>query len=368
MDSSAPDDLLIDRIYEAAVSPDRWDCVLGDIARFGGAAGGGLFVQRHDAWAGWRQSAGMPDPSDYIARGLAARSITTPRLMAAGRPGFMADHTTFDPEEYDNDPFVTHWIGPSGFHHGAATGIQLPNGDAIVVQVLRKRGAPPFETDSIARLDNLRPHIARSAMLASRWRLEQIRTAVQALDLVGLPAAVVGPGGRVAAANASFESLTRFITWLADGRFRFSSTPASDILSRHVTDLNRGGEASAGSFAVQDRAGGPPAVAHFIPARGDARDLFGGGRALLVITPLGLRARLDVDLVQTLFDLTPAEAKVAASLVQGRSIAQIAAMHSVSVDTVRAQVKSVMAKSGASRQAEFIAQVGEARLEPPRNP
>jgi DNA-binding CsgD family transcriptional regulator len=172
----------------------------------------------------------------------------------------------------------------------------------------------------------------------------------------------VGIGGRVAAANESFENMTEHLVWLAHGRFSFLSAAASDILREYVAQLNRPGAASARSFAVQGREGAQPAVAHFVPVRGDARDLFGAIGALLVVTPLGLRADIDVDLVQALFDLTPAEARVAASLLKGQSISEIAEGHRVSQDTVRTQVKSVLLKSGASRQAEFVAQFGSAQL------
>jgi DNA-binding CsgD family transcriptional regulator len=366
MPPGSPDpETLVDRIYEAAVIPDRWVNLLGEISVVGAADAGALLVRRDDSWIGWRLSTGCPDPTEYFGSGAAARSITTPRLVGLRRPGFVADHEIFAEAEYRQDPLITDWAAPAGYFHGAATAIEIPNGDSIVVQVMRKERGPPFEPERLSKLDRLRPHLARAGLLANRWRLEQLRTAVEALNIVGLPAAVVGIGGRVAVANHLFESLTEHLVWLADGRFRFISAAASAALREHVARLNRPGSVGSGSFAVQGCEGAHPAVAHFVPVTGNARDLFGGSRALLVITPLGLRTGVHVDLLQALFDLTPSEAKVAAHLLKGRSITEIANSRAVSVETVRAQVKSVLAKSGAARQAEFIAWFGGSQLNPP---
>jgi DNA-binding CsgD family transcriptional regulator len=58
--------------------------------------------------------------------------------------------------------------------------------------------------------------------------------------------------------------------------------------------------------------------------------------------------------LRALYGLTPAEAKVAAGLAEGRTSAEIAARHSVSIGTLRNQLKAVFFKTGARRQAELV--------------
>jgi DNA-binding CsgD family transcriptional regulator len=62
-----------------------------------------------------------------------------------------------------------------------------------------------------------------------------------------------------------------------------------------------------------------------------------------------------VELVQTLFDLTPAEARVARSLASGKTVEAIATEGGVSLTTVRTHVRGVLAKTGCERQAEVVA-------------
>jgi DNA-binding CsgD family transcriptional regulator len=56
-----------------------------------------------------------------------------------------------------------------------------------------------------------------------------------------------------------------------------------------------------------------------------------------------------------LFDLSPSEARIARDLTRGQTIKEIAEAAGTSPETVRSQVKSVMAKTGTNRQAEIAA-------------
>jgi DNA-binding CsgD family transcriptional regulator len=55
-----------------------------------------------------------------------------------------------------------------------------------------------------------------------------------------------------------------------------------------------------------------------------------------------------------LFALTPAEANLATLLARGLSLAQVSTAQTISQHTARAQLKSIFAKTGVSRQAELV--------------
>ena len=65
-----------------------------------------------------------------------------------------------------------------------------------------------------------------------------------------------------------------------------------------------------------------------------------------------------IELVQSLFDLTPAEARVARKLTAGETVEEIASCGSISLATVRTQVRRVLEKTGCRRQAEVVALLG----------
>ena len=59
--------------------------------------------------------------------------------------------------------------------------------------------------------------------------------------------------------------------------------------------------------------------------------------------------------LRQVFGLTGAEATVATALASGREAKEIAHMRGVSLGTLRNQLKTIYAKTGARRQAELVA-------------
>ena len=74
---------------------------------------------------------------------------------------------------------------------------------------------------------------------------------------------------------------------------------------------------------------------------------------------LGKQIRLErapqIDLLRSLFDLTPAEGRVAQGLATGLTLEEIAEAGGVSSNTVRNQLRKVLEKTGCTRQAEVAA-------------
>jgi DNA-binding CsgD family transcriptional regulator len=70
---------------------------------------------------------------------------------------------------------------------------------------------------------------------------------------------------------------------------------------------------------------------------------------------------LDPRHIASVFALTPAEARLAAAVADGRSLESIAESSGVSLTTARNQLKSVLSKTDTHRQSELVALL--ARLE-----
>jgi len=61
-----------------------------------------------------------------------------------------------------------------------------------------------------------------------------------------------------------------------------------------------------------------------------------------------------VESVRVLFDLTPAEARMAVALTAEKTIEEAADEFGISVNTARTQVKSILSKTGVRRQTELV--------------
>jgi DNA-binding CsgD family transcriptional regulator len=123
--------------------------------------------------------------------------------------------------------------------------------------------------------------------------------------------------------------------------------------------------------AIEARPAARPSVARALRIRRD-----GGGRDLGVVvrsvppaeasdgldTPAAVvfiggpaeDAPLARETIRQLFDLTPAEASLAALLAAGRSLDGAASELGITRNTARAHLRSVFSKSGATRQAELV--------------
>jgi DNA-binding CsgD family transcriptional regulator len=96
-------------------------------------------------------------------------------------------------------------------------------------------------------------------------------------------------------------------------------------------------------------------IAHVVPIRGSARDIFVRCAGIFMLTPVTRPEAPPVELVRSLFDLTPAEARVARGLASGQTVKAIAEQGGTSANTVRTHLRSVMTKTGYNRQSDVVA-------------
>lgn len=348
---------LVEQIYEAAAVPDRWPTVLEQLGRRVNTPGVVLLTRRSDSWIGHKISKPLEvSMLDYLATDIPTRTETTARLLAADHAGFLSDEDLYAPNEWEVEPFYSEWCRKWGWNHAAATAIQIPSGDALVIHVQAATGAPSFSRTELAELDSFRPHLARAGMLAARWRMERLRAAAQALAVIGLPAAVLDRDGRVLAANDLIEAMNEYVSWLPKNRIALADRGANELLRQAVAGLYLSSTTPVQSFPARSmRADEGTVIVHLIPSHGEARDIFDGGLALLALTPVHGPEAPDAALIRGLFDLSPSEARVAREITRGRTVDQIASFSGVERDTIRSQIKSIFAKTGTHRQAEVAA-------------
>lgn len=347
---------LIDRIYECAFAPELWPCVLDELARLSEARGAVLLTAKGEV-SRWTASPKLQDDmAAYAAGGWLSRGDRHARLLAARHMGFLTEYEVFTEDELEQDPSFREFLRPRALGRGATMLIPAPTGDNLLICVERDYARGPVERDVIDRLDSLRPHLARAALISARLQLELARAMSETLALLGLPALVFGDGGRVLAANDLAEGVSQ-IRWRARDQIALSD-PAADAMLRQALDTLGGNGQATRSFAIRAKDRSAAMVAHLTPIRRSARDCFTRCAGVLILTPVTLPRAPPVELVQSLFDLTPAEARVARRIAVGETLDAIAAEASVSINTVRSQLRGVLMKTGCRRQSEIVALLG----------
>jgi DNA-binding CsgD family transcriptional regulator len=356
------DQQLIDRIYECAFGPECWPGVLDELARIADARGGYLLTANTESQS-WIASQTMhiameqTVKGDWLRRGQRLR-----RILSARRCGFLTEHDIFTEAELANDPLYRDFLWPAGFGWAVGNAISLPTGDTLVFGLERMKKRGPVEPSIVKQLDPLHPHIARSAFMSARLQLERARAASETLELIGLPGLVFNERGKVLAVNHLMETLTEYVRWQAHDRVSLADPIADALLQQTIKTLDLEDLAPVRSLALRDAHATAAMVAHVIPIRRTARDVFTRCAGMLVMTPVAPLQAPPVELVQSLFDLSPAEARVARRLAGGQTVDEIASVDGVSSNTVRTQVRAVLEKTGCRRQTDVVALLGGVTL------
>jgi DNA-binding CsgD family transcriptional regulator len=347
---------LIDDIYEAAVIPERWPHLLDDISRRTQSAFGTVFIFGN----GVQKFVGTPESeklvSDYVALDKPDFNSRIARSLSVNAPGFMTDADFFTEAEIANDPFYQDFMYPRGYGWVACTHFPLPSGDFVSVSFERNKSRGGYEPEVVAELDRVRPHFGRAAVLSARLGLQRASGMTEALGAVGIPGAVLKPNGTLYVANDHFQKLLPDVVLDRRERVRLADGGADLLLADAIARLNiKGANGQSRSIPLAAKDDHPAMIFHVVPVRGAANDIFSHGLALLIVTPVDKGVVPTAEVLQVLFDLTPAEARVARSIGEGRSIEAIALASGLSRETVRSQLAAVFGKTGVSRQAELAA-------------
>lgn len=344
---------LVDHIYEAAVIPDMWPGVLSEMVRFGDGDGALLFTTDGSDFRYVTSPGFEAGTAEYVAEGWPAKTDRAARLFAKQHAGFLTDLDVYTAEEMEVEPVFRDFLRPRGFGWGVASAITVPSGDRLIFNVERAFAKGPVTRDVVSRLDALRPHLARAAAMSARLRLQTVRVAAQVLDVVEIPAAILGRQTQVLAVNKGCEALLG--DTIREGRrFTLFNPDADQLLSRALEGIGTEKQATTRSIPIAATAERGPMILHLLPVRRAAADLFNAASAIAIFTPVALGAAPDITVLSGLFDLTGAEARIAREIASCRTVEEIAAQSGVSVSTVRTQLKSVLAKTGTRRQAELV--------------
>ena len=345
---------LIDDIYEAAAVPERWPHLLQRVSDMVEARGTILFVARQQTLQHVVSPAIAHLVPVYFERGYQFRDERTRRLLEANSAGFVQDIDVFTSEEWEADPIRREFWAPEGMGWGVATHLPMPTGESIILHAERNAARGPYERPLVDELDRLRPHLARATLMSARLAFERARGAVDALGMMGLPAAVLDPGGRLYVANSGFDALVPSVFLDRQAGLQLAAAGPQALYRRAFEAAASDVSAAPLSLPMPADGGRPPMILHVVPVRGLARDLFSRASVVVVVTPVVVADVPTAEVIQGLFDLTPTEARVARALGRGETVAAIATGKGVAEPTVRNQIREIFAKTGVNRQADLV--------------
>jgi DNA-binding CsgD family transcriptional regulator len=177
------------------------------------------------------------------------------------------------------------------------------------------------------------------------------------------PAIVINNDGEVLCANASASKLFDDDFYLRNRRLL-----ATDLRSRIqleiLADQVRALSAKPGRAAIQTVVHRPqrrPIVIKAIVRGLTDTNLLLGVHALLLLTDMDSQPGISPVSLMEIFGLTPAQARLASLLVEGKSLKEISHEMRNSSGTARNHLKAVFTQTGTNRQGELVSLLSRLR-------
>ena len=216
---------------------------------------------------------------------------------------------------------------------------------------------PRLELEQRELLELLFPHIRNALKVheALEQAREQSANAQAMLDASATACILLDAAGRLVHMNTAARSLALASEGLTirDERIHAIEKRGASKLARLIAVTAADPHHAGGSLLLARPKQRRPLQVMVSPFRVGEPHRF-AGRVLVLLTDPDQKAVFHDKVLRELYELTPAEIELANGLMTGFSLEEIAAVREVAIGTVRSQLKSVMAKTGTSRQADLV--------------
>jgi DNA-binding CsgD family transcriptional regulator/PAS domain-containing protein len=357
---------LVRLIYDAALDPSRWHQFLetliemmrghsADLWTFGPSSTMTRFASvrtdpaYHSAYDA--HYAGL-DPWMLAGR---SRSMVRPAVVALGE-------ALVSPSELRRTEFYEDFGRRFGIKGGVAAILGPDESLGALSAVQRSFGQ--FTPSECKLLAMLTPHLERALTMHRRLAAADSlhRATADILDALPVAALLVNRVARPLFMNRAARDLTDRRDGLHSARDGVTTNLSHE--TRALREMVTGCAATSaghglhagGPLKVSRRAPQPPLHVLVAPVRMDTEVFGSTDHAAAIIFAHDPSARLDLEstLLRELYGLTPAEARIAAMLAQGRTVAEMCALLSVSAHTVRTHVKRLLQKTQTRTQSQLV--------------
>jgi DNA-binding CsgD family transcriptional regulator/PAS domain-containing protein len=368
---------VIAEIYDCALNPDGWVPVLTRVnALMKGAyttislADPGFQLPRMVAYSEWDPVMLKILNEEYGVEGVpglmevATGDVDTPRstLNQMSREAFFAT------------PFYQNWASPQGLLDACVMKFASTSDRVGAMATVTSAKRDIVSADERRFMGLLSPHIRRASLIGDLLDHQRVQTDAlkTVLDRMNVPVILVTRDTRIIYANASASqclSAEEYVYSDAGRLFPRNTQMAAalhDCITRCAGDVDDLGSrgigiplSSAAETSLQRSA-----VAYVLPLRDEHyRTSFHPAIAAVFVSSSERPLPPQQDVLATLYDLTPSEAKVMSLAGAGSTTSSIAVKLGVSENTIKTHLSRVFGKTGVNRQIDLSQLVNS--LSPP---
>jgi DNA-binding CsgD family transcriptional regulator/PAS domain-containing protein len=353
----------IDAIYDAGANPALWKLALDHVMRLMESIDCVLSVwNAKDLHSNVLTTGGNVFGVGSIKLYHEHYSTIEPtRLIGARLPPntIMLCHEHIDSETVRKSEYYADFFLP----HGARwlMGAHLTQRDTTTIDIAFQRSPaqPHFSEVERKRLADVVPHLRRAVRLGQTLARTNFlpQLGLAAFDRIPAALAIIDEKAHLLYANPSAEAIFRSQDGLSirNSALHIEQAVQADAL-RYALSVSPERAASGASLHVNRRSNPLPYLLRITPLRMPENPILSPdvNIVLLTISVPGERMLADRELLIGGFGLTPAEARVAAALAAGDRAEHIAARFSISMPTVRSQIRAVLEKTHTRRQIDAV--------------
>lgn len=259
--------------------------------------------------------------------------------------------------------YYLHYLKPIDLFRILGVDTAEPGGMLARLRFSRRSSEARFKTGERQLLTLLTPHLRRAIEIYAKLnRMTSERDVYAgAVNQLSVASIILDEQGRLLTTNAVGQALLDQAEGLSlrDGRLHIEGRDINKELQQALTIIikaqMRGETSVVRALRVPRRAGRSDLglVIKPVPASQWSEGQSSPSAAVFISDP-DLQESTSRQVLGELFGLTPAEANLATLLARGLSLAQVSVAQGISQHTTRAQLKSIFAKTGVSRQAELV--------------
>jgi DNA-binding CsgD family transcriptional regulator len=361
---------LIDRCYSAATNDKEWPDLLKDINGFLDGHGATLFFtdsQQKPIDEFFGDNVSPESIADYQSY-FHTIDVRIHRALSGGLDRIVTDLDLVDEETVRTHEFYQDFLRPIGQRYVISALLDLGDGTYAFLSSHRSLNQDHASSDDLERAHLLLPHLRRSLQL--RRRLFRARNqgqgALELLHGLGQALFLINGDGRVIWQNASADRLLKQQDGIStsDGELRACSQAANTELQRIIKS------GLSASSLLRERTGGMMTIPRPSMKRSYhvlVSPLSTAGKSNLAlqqssISPSAAVFIMDLEqnptppavVLRKLYNLTPAEGRLAMAIGSGISLKAYAEQNKLSIHYVRWLLKQVEAKTDTRRLADLI--------------
>lgn len=354
--------VLVEHVYEAAHRPEAWQTFLEELAKFSGAATGVLTIENIASDDIQIMSAVGFDQSAVEQYGDYYFSIDPwlPYLQDLNR--FESTDQLVSLNDIQKTEFHNDWARHAGMYHAlAGNAYDMGHGKNVRIAVHRNKNIGEFNSDEVNWINMLAPHIKRALTLSGKLLIAET-AAKNALDAIEAAVFLCGVDAKVRDCNVAADELaaSSSIFKVLNSHLVFSDHATQSLLTQRLSILVGQSSFAANIQQTEDSPilskplDGEQFEILVLPWRKGTHQFIGTDTCAVFIRSFNNKRRVSPQYLQKLFGFTHTEALVAAALVTGVSVQNLAWQMKVKESTTRAHIKSILAKTGCRSQQELI--------------